>query len=309
MKNMLMKVYILGFAALSIVFIIIIWNVTFAHVFEEYADRKEDLELLTAKKENKAVPVRTTFQKIILDSEETVKHYLGYKVLEEKRIEGHFHHIGLDVGPDNRSYCVECHGDMPHDQIKELRAFLNMHSFFISCQTCHVKLEGAEKTGEFRWYDRRTGVIIPSPVEFEEPGTYKSKILPFERVNGQLRRIDSEDRISFALEFKKSKDSLSEAQSTKAKKIIHKIVSKQPYICEDCHNSKDPLLPLENLGYPKKRVESILSTEVVGLIKNYTKFYIPRMLNPGDKNGKEGEKKHTPKKKKNNKPITITKSY
>ena len=309
MKNILMKIYILGFAALSVVFMIIIWNVTFAHVFEEYHDRQESIELMKAKVETEAVPVRTTFQKVILDSEETVKHYLGYKVLEEKRIEGHFHHIGLDIGPDNRSYCVECHGDMPHDQIKNLRAFLNMHSFFISCQTCHVKLEGEEKTGEFRWYDRRTGVIIPSPVEFEEPGTYKSKILPMERVNGQLRRIDSEDRISFALEYKKSKDSLSEAQSTKAKKIIHKIVSKQPHICEDCHNSKDPALPLEKLGYPKKRIDSILSTEVVGLIKNYTKFYIPRMLNPGDKTEKEREQSNQPRIKKNKKPVTITKSY
>ena len=309
MKKYLMKIYILGFAALSILFIMIIWNVTFAHVFEEFHERKEDLAALNIKGEKEAAPARTTFQKVILDNEETVKHYLGYKVLEEKRIEGHFHHIGLDVGPDNRSYCVECHGDMPHDQIKDLRAFLNMHSFFISCQACHVKLEGEEKTGEFRWYDRRTGVIIPSPVEFEEPGTYKSKILPFERVNGKLRRIDSEDRISFALEFKKSKDSLTEAQSTKAKKLIHKIVSKQPYLCEDCHNSKDPLLPLEELGYPKKRVDSILSTEVAGLIKNYTEFYIPRMLNPGDKNGKERELNNTPNIKKNNKRLTITKSY
>jgi hypothetical protein len=308
MKKYLMKIYILGFAALSIFFMMIIWKVTFAHVIEEYHDRQEVLEVMDVKKGQEEVPVKTTFQKIILDSEETVKHYLGYKVLEEKRIKGHFHHIGMDIGPDNRSYCVECHGDMPHDQIKDLRAFLNMHAFFVSCQTCHVKLEGDQKTGEFRWYDRRTGVIIPSPVAFEEPGTYKSKIIPFERVSGKLRRIDSEDRISFALEFHASKDTLTEAQSNKAKKIIHKIVSKQPYLCEDCHNSKNPVLPLEELGYPQQRIESILSTEVVGLIKNYTKFYMPRMLHPGDKNGKKGEQKSTPIKK-NKKPLTITKNY
>jgi len=309
MKKYLMKIYILGFAALSIFFIMIIWKVTFAHVIEEYHNRQELLNVLKEKNEKEAVPVKTTFQKIILESEETVKHYLGYKVLEEKRIEGHFHHIGLDIGPDNRSYCVECHGDMPHDQIRELRAFLNMHSFFISCQTCHVKLEGAERTDEFRWYDRRTGVIIPSPVAFEEPGTYKSKIIPFERINGQLQRIDSEERTSFAHEFKTSRETLTEAQRTKAKKIVHKIVSKQPYICEDCHNSKNPLLPLEKLGYPQKRVESILSNEVVGLIKNYTQFYMPRMLNPGDKKVKEREQKHRPNIKKNKKSLTITKSY
>ncbi|UCH82028.1 MAG: hypothetical protein JSW20_05215 [Nitrospiraceae bacterium] len=307
MKSMLMKLYILGFAALSIFFMIIIWKVTFAHVIEEYHERQEVLEALDVEKENEEAPAKTTFQKIILDSEETVKHYLGYKVLEEKRIKGHFHHIGMDIGPDQRSYCVECHGDMPHDQIKDLRAFLNMHAFFIGCQTCHVKLEGEEQTGEFRWYDRRTGVIIPSPVAFEEPGTYKSKIIPFESVNGQPTRIDSDERISFAREFRETKDALTEAQSTKAKKLIHKIVSKQPYVCEDCHNTKAPVLPLEKLGYPKERIDSILSTEVVGLIKNYTKFYMPRMLHPGDKSEKESEQNLTPDIKKNKKPLTITK--
>ena len=309
MKKYLMKIYILGFAALSVFFMMIIWKVTFAHVIEEYHDRQEVLEIMDVKKGEEEVPVKTTFQKIILDSEETVKHYLGYKVLEEKRIKGHFHHIGMDIGPDNRSYCVECHGDMPHDQIKDLRAFLNMHAFFVGCQTCHVKLEGDQRTGEFRWYDRRTGVIIPSPVAFEEPGTYKSKIIPFERVNGKLRRIDSDERINFALEFRASKDTLTEGQSNKAKKIIHKIVSKQPYLCGDCHNTKNPVLPLEELGYPKKRIDSILSTEVVGLIKNYTEFYMPRMLHPGDKNGEEREKKGSPDIKKNKKPLTVTKTY
>ena len=110
MKNILMKVYILGFAALSIFFMMIIWKVTFAHVIEEYHDRTEIREALDVKEGQEEVPVKTTFQKIILDSEETVKHYLGYKVLEEKRIKGHFHHIGMDIGPDTRSYCVECSG-------------------------------------------------------------------------------------------------------------------------------------------------------------------------------------------------------
>jgi len=51
--------------------------------------------------------------------------------------------------------------------------------------------------------------------------------------------------------------------------------------CEECHTRNNPLLPLANLGYPKRRVDSITSTEVVGMIKNYTKFYMPKMLNPG----------------------------
>jgi hypothetical protein len=300
-----MKFYIIGFAALSIFFMIIIWKVTFAHVIEEYHDRQEALEIAKIKEQQEQVKEKTTFQKIVLESEETVKHYLGYKVLEEKRIKGHFHHIGLDIGPDNRSYCIECHGDMPHDKIIELRAFLNMHAFFIGCQTCHVKLEGADKTGEFRWYDRRTGVIIPAPVTTARAGSYTAKIIPMEKVNGNLRRIDSQDRIDFALEFKEKIDSITEPQKQKAKKHIHSIVSKQPHLCEDCHNNENPLIQLDALGYQKERIDSILSTEVIGLIKNYTKFYMPRMLHPGEQRKEQNRKQERKKKKKS---LTITKS-
>jgi hypothetical protein len=302
MKNMLMKLYIIGFAALAVFFSIIIWKVTFAHVIHEYHDRQEAIEIETIEEKQAKEAEKTTFQKIILESEETVKHYLGYKVLEEKRIKGHFHHIGFDIGPDKKSYCIECHGDMPHDDLKDLRAFLNMHAFFISCQTCHVKLEGEDKTGVYKWYDRTTGEIVSSPVKNATPGSYKAKIIPFDRTNGELQRIDSDERISFALEFKEKSDTLTQAQRSKAKKLIHKMVSKQPHLCEDCHQQEKPLLNLADLGYPSKRVDSILSTEVVGLIKNYTKFYMPRMLSPGDsKQQKERKKKKAPLKLTSNK--------
>jgi hypothetical protein len=194
---------------------------------------------------------------------------------------------------------------MPHDKIIELRAFLNMHAFFIGCQTCHVKLEGADKTGEFRWYDRRTGVIIPAPVTTARAGSYTAKIIPMEKVNGNLRRIDSQDRIDFALEFKEKIDSITEPQKQKAKKHIHSIVSKQPHLCEDCHNNENPLIQLDALGYQKERIDSILSTEVIGLIKNYTKFYMPRMLHPGEQRKEQNRKQERKKKKKS---LTITKS-
>lgn len=287
MKNILMKLYIIGFMVLTVFFIIIIWKVTFAHIVEEYHSRQEALEIAKIKEEQEKKKEKTTFEKIIIESEERVKHYLGYRVLEEQRIEGHFHHIGFDIGPDKRSYCIECHGDMPHDNVKELRAFLNMHAFFINCQTCHIRLEESKKTGVFKWYERTTGDIVDSPVTTSKPGTYKAKIVPFEYENGELVRLDSEERTDFAREYKEKEKTLTEAQRSRAKKLIHNIVSKHPYICEDCHQKKSPLLPLEELGYPKERIDSIVSTEVVGMIKKYTEFYMPRMLQPGESKKKE----------------------
>ena len=287
MKAFMFKIYMLGFMVLTVFFIIIIWKVTFGHIVHEYTDRKESQEIAEFKEGKKKDDKKTTFEKIILESDERVKHYLGYRILEETRIKGHFHHIGFDIGPDNRSYCVKCHGDMPHDAVKEIRAFLNMHAFFIACQTCHVKLEDERKSGVFKWYDRATGEIVESPVGSARPGTFRAKIIPFERINEDLVRVDSRDRTEFATEYRDRERKLTEAQKSRAKKLIHKIVSKKPVICEDCHQKENPHLPLEALGYPKERVNSITGTEVVGMIKNYTEFYMPKMLQPGVVHKKE----------------------
>jgi len=290
MKKLITKLYILGFMVLTLFFMHIIWKVTFGHLFEENHFRNKIVAIasMNNKKENKPKQ-EASFQEAILEGEERVKHYLGYRILDEVRLKDHFHHIDFDFKPDKRSYCIACHGDMPHGKVKELRAFGNMHASYIACQTCHVRLEGDAKTGVFKWYHRVTGEIVSSPVkEGVFPGAYESKIIPFERLNGKLQRIDTQGKIDFAKEYSTQEKTLSDLQKSKAKKIIHKIVSKNPYMCEDCHQVEVPVLPFEDLGYPKRRIDAFVSTEVVGMIRNYTKFYMPRILQPGV--GGEGEK-------------------
>ena len=282
MKCFFTKLYVLAFMGLVVFFAILIWKLTFAHLIHEYHARQGDVSIEYSGEVAKKDVGNQTFDKVILESEDRVKHYLGYRVLEEQRIEGHFHHIGFDVGPDNRSYCRSCHGDMPHDSVKDIRAFLNMHAFFVACQTCHVKLSEEDKTNVYKWYDRKTGEIVPSPVNDAPPGTYDAKIVPFILENGQLVRIDSDAKIEFANAYKMNEKDLSEGQKSKAKKIIHQIISKVPVSCEECHTKNNPTLPLADLGYPKARIDSITSTEVVGMIKNYTEFHMPKMLYPGE---------------------------
>ena len=90
------------------------------------------------------------------------------------------------------------------------------------------------------------------------PGTYQSKIIPFESTNGKLQRVDTPDRINFAREYREMENKLTDTQKSKAKKIIHKIVSKKPYSCEDCHQEQASVLPFESLGYPPQRIKSIV---------------------------------------------------
>jgi len=293
MKTFLSKLYILSFMAMTVFFMFLIWNVTFGHLIEEYKQRKSLDQTESEKVQSDTKKEAQSFKKIILDGDEKVKHYLGYRVMEEMKIEGHFHHIDYDMEPDKRSSCVECHGDIPHDKKKEIRAFGNMHSAFIACETCHVRLEGDQKTGVFKWYDRKTGEIIESPIkEGVVMGRYHAKIIPFGRIEGKVQRVDTQSQIDFAREYQKNEKTLSERQKAKAKKIIHQTISEKPYLCEDCHRKQDPLLPFETLGYSKKRVDILVSTEVIGMIKDYTKFFVPRMLHPGKSETEaEGAKK------------------
>ncbi len=289
MKIILTKFYLLVTITITSLLMLLIWDLTFNHLIEEYKTRKE-FEQIEIKQGNiNKSEISGNFQDLILNSEERVKHYLGYKVLDIKRIEGHFHHIDYETVPDQRSYCIKCHGEIPHDKIKEIRAFANMHASFIACQTCHVKFEKEDRINVYKWYDRTSGEIVKSPVKDAVlPGIYPAKIIPFEKKpDGSIQRIDNQEREDFAAAFKTNEPNLTELQKNKSKKIIHNIISKQPYSCEDCHQKENPLLPFEDLGYSRKRVNAFLGTEVIGMIKNYSEFYMPRILNPGFGEDKE----------------------
>jgi hypothetical protein len=290
MKNLLTKCYIIGFMLITLLLTVIIWDLTFGHIIKEYKNRKELSEIAELKARQLAAKTKSTFKKTILETEVRVKHYLGYDVLDEMKLDDHFHHIGFDFKPDKQSYCVECHTDLPHDKVKGIRAFTNMHASFIACQTCHIKSDDSIKIVAFKWYDRTNGQIVESPISDDsEPGAYSSKILPFEVIGGKIQRIDNQERIDFANEYRQNEKTLSDVQKSKAKKIIHQIVSKKPYACEDCHRKANPVLPYKDLGYSEKRMNAFIGTEIIGMINNYTKFYMPRILNPGFGSDESGQ--------------------
>lgn len=266
---------------LTLVYMVLIWNLTFGHLMETAAKRRsfaEDLKELAAQKRQNTVH---SLQKSFFEGDERVKQYLGYRVLETIRLEGHFHHIDFEIQPDKRSYCIQCHGDMPHNKVKEVRAFWNMHASFMACETCHTRFDDPAAPPVYKWYDRRSGQIVDSPVPHSKVGLYAAKIVPFERAEGQLARVDSEERIAFANEFIKVGNTLSEFQKAKAIKKIHQVNSNKPYVCDDCHRKDNPILSLRDLGYPPERRAFIESNEVVGMIDKYKVFFLPDFMKPG----------------------------
>lgn len=213
---------------------------------------------------------------------------LGYMVVEEQYVKGHFHHVGMKVESDANNVCIRCHGAVPHDRAKTIRAFLNMHAFYLACETCHIRPEEKENSWQFRWYDKASGKMISNPpglntIDESMYGNYSAKIAPgIVNEENKFSFLNGEDEINFVEKYLSEERRLNDTQKSKMKKIIHRKVNEEPLLCDGCHTAdKRPYLPFSTLGYPNRRLYELTSTDVVGMIKKYQQFYIPNLLHGG----------------------------
>jgi hypothetical protein len=236
------------------------------------------------------------FTSLLEEEGETVVTDLGYKVISQPFIEGRFHHIGFKIQEDEASVCVRCHGNVTHNESKEVRSFLNMHSFFLACESCHSKPDKDDPPWSFRWADKDDGELVPNPAVFAEIetayqsgvielypiyGNYGAKIAPGRVESGQFQPLHDYDDMVFAERYIGEQEELGDEQKSKAMRIIHRKVSSNPILCENCHADDPSYIPFDLLGYPPSRLHDLRDNAVVGMIKKYGEFYIPNFLTPG----------------------------
>ncbi len=239
------------------------------------------------------------FVKLIVRPEKTETIDLGYRLIEQPDIEGRFHNIGFSIESDEASVCVKCHGTVVHDKSKEIRSFLNMHAFYIACETCHVYPQKGEAPYQFRWYDKKSGERVSNPVKLVEIedayrnydddkrkyiayGDYGAKIAPGKIVDGEFEFLKRGKLMDYVHDYIEHQTQLSSAQKSQGKKVIHRSVNEKPMECNRCHNDDEQYIPFAELGYPPRRVEELTTTEVVGMIDKYKEFWIPNILTPGE---------------------------
>lgn len=248
-----------------------IYQVTFGHL----PPREESI----AKKE--PVQLEKLLEKIVVEDPEKERLYRGYRITEEKELKGFYHNIALSVGPDNRSHCIKCHGDFPHGETKQIRAFLNMHAFFLSCETCHIRPEETEKDLVYQWYDRESGVIVENPEIGTKPiDALGLKLIPCRVKEGKLVREDSEERIRFTEDFIRmvEKETISFEEEKEALKKLHDHINPQSIQCQECHTKEKPFLTFEKIGYSERRIGYLCSEEISRMIRDYKLFHTPTPL-------------------------------
>ncbi|ADD67567.1 hypothetical protein Dacet_0787 [Denitrovibrio acetiphilus DSM 12809] len=201
-----------------------------------------------------------------------------------------FHKSERKAVLDTQSLCVACHGDVPHDKKKEIRAFLNMHTFFMACETCHIKTgEGVET--KFVWYDKQSGEQKDTIGLNVYLGDTPYKLLPLKKGVEDGRIYDTDPMIKYVAEFRANVTNMLPSAKSASLKVIHRPMSelKDVVRCDDCH-TKDratAYLPYKEIGYPDRRVDQLIGNEVVGMIEKYKKFYLPDFLIPKEETESE----------------------
>lgn len=209
---------------------------------------------------------------------------VAYKDISEIHRLYNFHQAEAVVGTDTQNLCVSCHGDVPHNKKQEIRAFLNMHAFFMGCETCHIT-PSSPSGFKYVWYDKNTGE------EFEKIDTgfflddTPYKLIPRNR-SGEANVFDTPAVTKYVDEFKNSVSNAAPAAKSAALRVIHRPMNKleDSVKCNDCHtpNLSEAYLPYKEIGYTERRLAQIVGNEVSGMIDNYKEFFLPNFLRPSE---------------------------
>lgn len=198
----------------------------------------------------------------------------------------HFHMTDkyIERQQPNQPVCVVCHGTYAHNKEKRVRSMLNLHTGFIACYVCHARQDlDNEEAGtvidrhevEFLWVDWNTGEF--SNAVKGEYGKYPAEIYPVELNKDGRRRIFTPIKAADAQQFLKMLPELTPDQVSKAKAKLHEPLSKKPVFCSDCHK-QNGYLDYEKLGFPRQRIDNLVSSEIVGMIDKYKTFYLPSVI-------------------------------
>jgi len=198
----------------------------------------------------------------------------------------HFHMTDayIEEKSPNLPVCVDCHGTYAHGKEKRVRAMYNMHAGYIACAVCHVRKDGGDAEGggflhnetiEFSWVNLETGDFETSVVGAY--GKYDAMIYPTTLSAQGERRIVKPIKLEDAQEFLMRWPERTPEEVAEARNKLHASISKEAVACSDCHK-ENGYLDFLKLGFPRQRVDDLVSNEFVGMIDKYKTFYLPSVI-------------------------------
>lgn len=213
-------------------------------------------------------------------SAEKVKKHKDIKVLDDLEVPP-FHKRGeWEKESLSKTFCTQCHLQPPHTKNLRSRVFLNMHTQFVACETCHLRPEGV--LFDYQWQDyARNLAVASSPTLFRQfvdkselPKNGESrarkmnpmiKIVPYQQGNPAfILRGDT-----YAEETASIWKSQPVDQRIKRRADIHAPLEEKGPKCEACHQRDKPMIDLVALGANKGQVSRIQQHIVPQFFKRY----------------------------------------
>ncbi len=170
-----------------------------------------------------------------------------------------------------KSVCSLCHFQLPHRKNERSRSFLNMHSRYIACETCHLKSTGYAL--EYRWLDfkykeKRT---LPADNEKDDNEEKSIQLNPGMRITPYYsgEPVIIFNNHDYAKKLKKTWAEASSESRIKIKAKLHNIINKDGTKCKSCHDKKNQLLDYSMLGVTERQLKLIEKNIIA---KFFTRF-------------------------------------
>jgi hypothetical protein len=288
-KTIIYKSYVLFLMGIMIWAAMLFYPLIFGFEGKEAAQRS--IYKLTGRETPEEKMIKVGYNR--RTSQENKKTDLGYTLIDQDYFKDHFHHVGVKFEHDKVNACVYCHGEVPHDKDKEIRSFLNMHSFSVSCEVCHVS---RQRVWALNWYEVSSGdhIANPSSLTVDEVGTwslqgykkvkdtsklYGAKISLYNKEEDEF--FSDDDDLSEARNYMKKYKSYTNKERKNKKNKMHTKVLKDAFECDYCHGREQTYMDYAKLGYPPRRVKKLNDSAIVGMIGKYKKFYFPEFMDGG----------------------------
>jgi hypothetical protein len=174
----------------------------------------------------------------------------------------------------------------PHGRNKQAMAIINLHTEFVTCNCCHLKIS-EKKDMRFGWVnppgisttDKPYGTSVdPATGGLAQTGNHVSKITPYHLVNGSLIPFTTEADIESSLKYMAEKGTYTEAQKKQIADRMHKDTEIKEFVmCKQCHSTTG-ILPFAQLGFDQTRTNQLQRMEIGGMLTNYDVFYFPDLF-------------------------------
>lgn len=211
---------------------------------------------------------------------------------------------------DDRSSCRVCHPLYPHSSNNKVRAFLNMHTGFLICESCHLRKEKYHDL-VYEWKEPEAFEFVGEPYgmhlkrEVQNPKKkqdmmskmlkmfssdkespegssteyFISRIAVFSSKDGKKMNLENVPDIGKAEEFMANREALGAPEKEKELEYFHRNIARKGITaaCDECHSPKG-ILDFRKLGFNEKRAKDLEYMNLKSLLTKYDTFVIPNLF-------------------------------